>query len=121
MDADLDVRVHRTENVPVVSLSGDVDSYTCDKLRETIIELLSQGDSRVVISMGRVNYIDSAGLGTLVGGLRRVHERDGGLAISNASPQIRRVLSITGLSKVFDVYETDVEAARSLQRDKIKD
>lgn len=114
MKADLDVRIRRNDNVPIVDLSGDVDAYTCAKLREAIVELLDQGDSRVVIGMSNVDYIDSTGLGTLVGGLRRVSEQKGAMAISGANPQVRKVLSITGLSKVFSLFDDETEAIRSL-------
>ena len=117
MEADLNVDVRRDKDVPVLDLSGDVDSYTCAKLRRAIIDLLRNGDSRVVISMANVRYIDSSGLGTLVGGLSRVREKNGDLAISGANPQVSKVLSITGLSKVFNVFEDHAEAARSLRDD----
>ena len=114
MDADLDVKIRRMGDIPVVDLTGDIDGYTCIKLRDAIIELLEAGDRKVVISMAKVSYIDSSGLGTLVGGLRRINEHDGGLALSGAGPQIRKVLSITGLSKVFSVFNDETEAIRSL-------
>jgi anti-sigma B factor antagonist len=117
VDADLSVDVHRDKEVPVLDLSGDIDSFTCAKLRRAITELLRNGDCRVVISMAKVRYIDSSGLGTLVGGLSRAREKNGDLAISGANPQIRKVLNITGLSKVFNVFEDDSEAARSLRND----
>lgn len=114
MDADLGIRVHRTEDIPVVVLSGDVDDYTCKKLSDTITGLMAAGDSNFVIGMANVRYIDSSGLGTLIGGLRRASERNGGLAISSASRQIRKVLDITGLARVLTVFEDEQTAVRSL-------
>ncbi len=115
METDLDLKIHKVNSIPVVDLSGDVDAYTCLKLREAILDLLQEGEFRVVISMANVDYIDSSGLGTLVGGLRRVTERKGGLAISGANPHIQKVLSITGLSKVFRVFDDEREAVHSLR------
>lgn len=116
MEADLNIEVHRMGSVPIVDLSGDIDAYTCAKLREAILELLEKGELRIVISMTNVNYIDSSGLGTLVGGLRRVSERNGGLAISGASAQIQKVFGITGLNKVFSLFDDETQAAHSLER-----
>jgi anti-sigma B factor antagonist len=115
MEADLDLKIYRAGNVPVVDLAGDLDTYTCSRLREAILDLIENGESRIVIGMSKVNYIDSSGLGTLVGGLRRVGELNGGLAISGASEQIKKVFSITGLNKVFRLFDDDASAARSLE------
>lgn len=114
MDADLGIRVHRNEDIPVVVLSGDVDDYTCKRLSDTITGLMAAGDSSFVIGMAGVRYIDSSGLGTLVGGLRRANELNGGLAISSASRQIRKVLDITGLARVLSVFDDEQTAVRSL-------
>jgi len=112
---DLDVRIHRNSDIPVVGLSGDIDSYTCSKLGKAIVNLITDGDLHVVIDMSEVKYIDSSGLGTLVGGLRRVHEQNGNLAITNPSPQIRRIMNLTGLNKVFTLYDNESEAITSLK------
>ena len=116
METDLNLQVHKVDSIPVVKLSGDVDEFTCSKLREKIGTLLDEGEFRIVIGVEGVNYIDSSGLGTLVGGLRRVAEHDGGLAISGANQQIQKVLAITGLNKIFPVFDDDHAAVRSLKR-----
>lgn len=116
MEADLDLKVSKVDDVPVVGLSGDVDAFTCQKLRGAILGLLKDGELNVVINLANVRYIDSSGLGTLVGGLARVSEREGDLAIAGANPQVQKVLNITGLNKVFRVYDDDTSAVRSLKR-----
>lgn len=118
METDLDLIVSRVDSIPVLSLSGDVDEFTCTKLRDKIRSLMDAGEFRLVIGVSGVNYIDSSGLGTLVGGLRRVAEHDGGLAISGMNPQIERVLSITGLNKILPVFEDDDSAVKSLKKKK---
>ena len=116
MEADLELNIRKVGSIPVIDLSGDLDTYTCGKLREAILNLLGNAETRLIIRMAKVNYIDSSGLGTLVGGLRRVSEQNGALAISGASEQLRKVFSITGLNKVFSLFEDDEQAARSLKR-----
>jgi anti-anti-sigma factor len=118
MDTDLDLTVRRVDSVPVLNLSGDVDEFTCAKLRDSIRNLLDEGEFNLVIGVSGVNYIDSSGLGTLVGGLRSVAEHEGGLAISGANPQIERVLSITGLNKILPLFEDDRAAVQSLKKPK---
>lgn len=115
--ADLDLKVHRNNSIPVLALSGDVDEFTCAKLREAMRCLLNDGESRIIVNLVGVNYMDSAGLGTLVGGLRRINEADGGLALSGPNHHVERILSLTGLDKILHVWGGDTEAAASLTRD----
>jgi len=114
VENDLLIQFRKSGEISVLGLSGDVDVYTCSILRDAIIHSIDQGDQRMVINMANVNYIDSSGLGTLVGGLRRVKQNDGHLAISSATPRIRKVLKITGLNKVFTIFEDEDSAVRSL-------
>ncbi|MCL6520151.1 MAG: STAS domain-containing protein [Armatimonadetes bacterium] len=114
METDLDIKIRRAGNVPVIDLKGDVDSYTCIKLRNAIVDLIENGEFRILISMEGVQYIDSAGLGTLIGGLRRTGERNGGMALIGANTQVKKVLSITGLTKVLDLYDNEADAIRQL-------
>jgi anti-anti-sigma factor len=114
MNTDLDLKIHKVNEIPVLDLSGDVDEFTCTKLRVALRDLLSNGESRVVVNLARVNYMDSAGLGTLVGGLRRIMEADGGLVLSGPNPQIERVLSLTGLDRILKIYDGEDVAVDSL-------
>jgi anti-sigma B factor antagonist len=114
MDTNLTVKIRKYGNISILDLQGDVDTYTCGKLSSAFLDLLERGEAHVVVNMAEVGYIDSSGLGTLVGGLRRTRERNGTLAILQASPHILKVFNITGLSKVFQVFSDEVDAVRSL-------
>lgn len=94
----------------VVGVSGEVDLYTAPKLRERIVELVEQGRLRLIVDLEHVEFIDSTGLGILVGALKRVKEREGDLALAGARRPVLRVLTITGLDGVFRLYETVGEA-----------
>jgi len=61
-----------------------------------------------------VEYIDSSGLGTLVGGLKRASEKGGKIALVCNAPQVRKVFEITGLERVFVMFESEEEAAKNL-------
>lgn len=115
METDIDLEVEKMGNISIIQASGDLDTFTCAKLREAICDLIENGCSRIVINIADVNYIDSSGLGTLVGGLRRVAEKNGGLAIAGANPQVQKVFTITGLCKVFKLFDDNKQAANSLK------
>lgn len=66
---------------------------------------MGQGKSRIVVDLEKVGFMDSTGLGVLLGALKRVKERDGSLAIVCPPGPVHRVLTLTGLHKVFSIYE----------------
>lgn len=93
-------------------MAGEVDVFTAPKLRERLIAAVNEGNARIVVNLTEVGFMDSTGLGVLVGGLKRVKERDGTLALAGAKGTVQRVLGVTGLSAVFPMYDT-VEQATS--------
>lgn len=97
----------------IIDLEGELDTYSCPAVREIIVRLVDEGKKLLLLNMGGVEYIDSAGLGTLVGGLKRTNEHGGQLKIVNANDQIQKVFNITGLVRVFDQYKDEDEALKS--------
>ena len=109
MDIEIDSRP--VGDWSVVDVKGEVDVYTAPKLREKIVDLVNQGSTQLVVNLEGVEFLDSTGLGVLVGGLKRVKSHDGTLALVCTKPKILKVFSITGLSKVFPIYDTVPQAA----------
>jgi anti-anti-sigma factor len=79
-----------------------------------MLELIDDGGIDLIINMCKVEYIDSSGLGALVGGLKRVSERNGKIVIVSDGPQIRKVFEITGLEKVFPIYDAEHAAVTAV-------
>lgn len=103
----------------VVQLAGDIDIDSARELRAHIVERISDSSSRVVVDLTDVAFMDSSGLGALVGGWQMT--RDGGdFRVAGASPVVRRVLTITGMEEVFQLYPT-VEAATADSSEKQHD
>ena len=103
------------EGAAVISLSGEVDVYTSPRVKQEIVDLLNQGSTRLVIDVTRVEYLDSTGLGVLIGGLKRAREHDGDLRLICDNPRILRIFEITGLTKIFDIHRNEAEALESLK------
>ena len=99
--------ITRREGVrTVVSVAGEIDVYTAPSLRERLAELDAQGISDIVVDMSAVEFLDSTGLGVLVGGLKRARLRGGSLRLVSDQEKILKILRITGLIRVFDIYPT---------------
>ena len=99
-------------DLTVVSVKGEVDLYTAPSLKEAIADLVSSGRSKIVVDLAGVEFMDSTGLGVLIGALKRCKEAGGSLALAGPGESVLKVLAITGLDKVFSIH-SDVEQAAS--------
>lgn len=98
----------------VVEVAGEIDVYTAPKLRETFIDLVAQGKYHLVIDMEQVEFLDSTGLGVLVGGLKRVRAHDGALRLVCSQERILKIFRVTGLTKVFPIHASLDEALATI-------
>ncbi len=110
---DLDVATSEMGEANVLTLAGEIDVYTAPRLRQAIIDLVEAGKTNLVIDMEKVDFLDSTGLGVLVGGLKRVKTTDGTLAIVATQDKILKIFDITGLNKVFSIHGSLAEAVGS--------
>ncbi len=99
-----------TGDCAVLQVTGEVDVYTAPMLRERIRELAAKGTAHLIADLGQVDFLDSSGLGVLVGGLKRLREDGGSLALVIKTPRILRVFEITGLTKAFAVWPSVTDA-----------
>lgn len=94
----------------VVEVGGEIDVYTAPKLREQLVDLVNAGRYHLIVDMEGVEFLDSTGLGVLVGGLKRVRAHDGSLRLVCTQERILKIFRITGLTKVFPIHDTVAEA-----------
>jgi anti-sigma B factor antagonist len=107
---ELSLSTHTQEDHTVLAVGGEIDVYTAPQLRERLIELVEGGNQHIVVDMEQVEFLDSTGLGVLVGGLKRVRAHDGSLRLVCAQERILKIFRITGLEKVFGIYGSVNEA-----------
>ena len=88
-----------------VGLNGEVDIYTASSLKESFIKMLEEHKESVEIDADKLEYIDSTGLGVLIGILKRLKKEEKDVTIRNAKPNIRKLFKITGLDKIFIIEE----------------
>ena len=103
---DLKLDHHGKDGIEVVDVEGEIDVYTAPRLRELLIELVNNGFYQLVVNMEKVEFLDSTGLGVLVGGLKRVRAHDGSLDLVCTQQRILKIVRITGLTEVFGIYQT---------------
>jgi anti-sigma B factor antagonist len=103
-----------SSGVTVLELLGRVTlGEESSQLRTKIKDILAQGKKRLVLDLGNVSYIDSAGLGTLVAGYTSSQNQGAGMKLANLTKRFREQLNITKLVTVFEVYSNVEEAIKS--------
>ena len=101
-------------NVTVVSISGRIVlGEESAKLRDLVAELLGKGHRQILFSLGDVDYIDSSGLGTLVGAFTSVRKHQGELKLLKLTNKVHDIMQITKLYTVFDIQNDEAEAIKS--------
>jgi anti-sigma B factor antagonist len=101
----LDIEVRTERGVVIATIAGEIDISTVAQLRERLYELADNGGT-LIVDLNRVMFIDSAGLGALVGTARRVAGHGGSLLAVCAQPQPRRLLWMTGVDKRIPLAAT---------------
>jgi len=98
------------DSTQALDLEGEVDVYTAPLLRQEIMDQVDAGVKNLLVNLDKVEYLDSTGLGILIGGVKRLKEQGGSLRLVGPSARISRIFEITGLNKIFDVYATEADA-----------
>src|SRR5215208_6833914 len=102
---DLSLETRQEDGHTIIEVGGEIDVYTAPKLRDKITELVAAGVYDIVVDMGAVEFLDSTGLGVLVGGLKKVRAHDGSLQLVCSQERLLKIFRITGLAKVFVIHE----------------
>ena len=107
---DLSLETRQEGDRTIIEVGGEIDVYTAPKLRECISGLVDDGQQKLVIDLEQVEFMDSTGLGVLVGGLKRVRTVEGTLELVCTQERLLKIFRITGLSKVFLIHGSQSEA-----------
>ena len=101
----LDIAVRDEHGAVIAAVAGEIDISTVAQLRERLYELADNGGT-LIVDLNRVTFVDSAGLGALVGTARRVAQHGGSLYAVCSQPQPRRLLWMTGVDKRIPLAAT---------------
>ena len=107
---DLSLETREVADRTVVTVGGEIDVYTAPKLRDKITELVNAGHHDLLVDMEKVEFLDSTGLGVLVGGLKKVRAQEGSMELICSQDRLLKIFRITGLAKVFKIHDSDTTA-----------
>ena len=107
----MNISTRQVDNASIVDVTGDITLYNTPEVRKTLLDLLKEKRAkRVIVNLMNVKYIDSAGVASLVEGLKISRDMKSGFALYGLSRTTREVLELTRLLKVFEVYDTEDQA-----------
>jgi anti-sigma B factor antagonist len=97
--------IGRHDSTAILAVTGEVDTFTSSGLRDALNEAIDSGAVQIILDVSDMEFIDSTGLGVLVGALKRVRERDGSMTLRKPRQSAMQVLSIVGLTSHFEIEE----------------
>jgi len=97
-----------------VRLKGDLDLYSVDKIKELVDHELKRTQARLLlIDLSRVAFMDSSGLGFILGRYRHLRGKGGRVVLAAPGPQVRRVLELAGVERIIKIYDSKKAACRA--------
>lgn len=107
--------LERHRDLLLVRLIGELDIHTADAVRNMLQEELEKGTTaHLLLNLKNMTFMDSSGLGVILGRYRHLQQTGGQLFICHASPAIRRLLELSGVHKLARIFETEEEALQSI-------
>ena len=106
------IDVKQETGITVITLSGRFDALMAKEFKNCGADLIDKRLVTIAIDMASIDFIDSSGLGSLVGGLKGVAKEKGEIRIAGLSPEVRTIFELTRLHRIFDIYE-NIETARA--------
>ncbi|MFP3901959.1 MAG: STAS domain-containing protein [Acidimicrobiia bacterium] len=107
---ELRIEVSQVAGWAVVSLYGELDVASAPSLRERLVDQVNQGSTRLVLDLEGLDFLDSTGLGTIIGALKRARTHGGELRLVCTQSRIRRLFEITGLDRAVPLHASLDEA-----------
>lgn len=124
-DTDKEEKIHTdyiymvSNNVLVISMNAELDHHLADEMRDVIDEIINKrGVTRIVIDFSKVDFMDSAGIGLIMGRYKKIRDI-GDISVVGVNESIKRILLISGLHKIVAMYDNVMDALKYCNRREI--
>jgi stage II sporulation protein AA (anti-sigma F factor antagonist) len=107
----LRVDMETVHDVLIVRLEGELDHHTADVVRSKMEDrIITEGVQHIVLSLEKLNFMDSSGLGVILGRYKQIRSRGGDMVVCSINPVIYRLFELSGLFKILKIKESEEEA-----------
>lgn len=110
--------VKEENGIRILVVRGEVDLSTSERLKEAVYESLEEGPGNLVVDLNGLDFMDTTGLGALVAGLKRARQGGVDLSLVCNRGHLLKIFSLTGLDKVFSIYDNLQRCLQSLSGEK---
>ena len=110
----MDVGFKRSGHTLIVSLSGELDHHSAEKIREKIDGTMEKGFKNLIFNFKKVSFMDSSGIGVIIGRYKKVQGKGGSVCITCLNDKIKRIFEISGLFKIIPYYPNDEDALEKI-------
>ena len=111
----LNIHLEKKQTVLLVRLEGELDHHTAEELKSKIeFELNDDAVQHIILNLEALTFMDSSGIGVILGRYKQVKERQGKMIVCSISPQVKRLFDMSGLFKVIQLEENEIHALQTL-------
>ena len=110
----MEISTRKDQACTIVDLVGEVDIHGTPQLKEALSSLTKEGSLKLLVNLSKVTYIDSSGLGVLVGALKEATKQGGRLVLAGMTRDVKTVFDLTRLAKFFEIYDDEATAKSHL-------
>ena len=101
--------------ISILRIKGFLDAHTAPKFEQSIQDLVSEERNKIIVSMGDLNYISSAGLGVFMGFIEEIRENGGDIKLCGMSPKVFKVFDLLGFPALYEIYDKDEQAIQKFK------
>jgi stage II sporulation protein AA (anti-sigma F factor antagonist) len=112
MSLQIEMSYHR--QVLVVRLIGELDHHTSENVKKRLEEEIAQGIRHIVLNLAGLSFMDSSGLGVILGRYKQISQLDGKMVVCSVNPSVYRLFEMSGLFKILPIHENEEKALSSL-------
>lgn len=109
------LRFDTLDDKVIVTLKGELDHHSSEELRTRVDDVLDRGNYKTLIfNFSEVNFMDSSGIGSVIGRYKKMSLRGGKVCLTNVKPNVQRIFELSGMFKIISLYENIDEALRNI-------
>lgn len=110
----MELKEKKISDVVVVSVKGRMDALTAPDFEDNLCCIINKGENKIVVDLGELEYISSAGLRAILSTAKRIKAAEGKIAFANLSGMVSEVFDISGFTSMFNIYGTALAAAEKI-------